>query len=118
MVVYIIGFTSYGIMLAFYAAVFPRLARNTRNMRELREIYSQGRITAKVYEQEEALEKSKISSLSMARAVPSPTTDDCDNLFLLQAARAAGYITLLSLDLSLLLPLKGNPKVNNYVVLL
>jgi hypothetical protein len=70
MAVYIIGFTSYGIMLAFYAAVFPRLARNTRTMCEYREMYDQGRITAKVYEQAEALERSKISSLSMARAIP------------------------------------------------
>ena len=86
MAVYIVGFTSYGIILAFYAAIFPRLARNTRSMRELREIYDQGRITTGIYEQAEALEMSKISNLSMARALPSPTTSDCDDLLLF-----AGY---------------------------
>ena len=67
MAIYIIGFTAYGVTLAFYSAIFPRLARNTRRMRELKEMYDKDRITAGVYEQAEALEKSKISNLSTVR---------------------------------------------------
>lgn len=67
--IFIIGFISYGLTLAFYAAIFPRLARNTRYIRELRERYKQGEITADEYEQAEALEKSKISSLSLVGAL-------------------------------------------------
>src|SRR5437879_5017961 len=67
MAIYIVGFTAYGVMLAFYSAIFPRLARNTRRMRELMEMYDQDKITAGVYEQAETLEKSKISNLSMVR---------------------------------------------------
>lgn len=69
MAIYIVGFTAYGVMLAFYSAIFPRLARNTRRMRELMEMYNQDRITAGVYEQAESLEKSRISNLSMVRDV-------------------------------------------------
>lgn len=67
MAIYIVGFTSYGVMLAFYSAIFPRLARDTRRMCELMEMYDQDKITAGVYEQAETLEKSKISNLSMVR---------------------------------------------------
>lgn len=67
--VFIISFISYGLTLAFYAAIFPRLARNTRYIRGLRERYKQGEITADEYEQAEALEKSKISSLSLVGAL-------------------------------------------------
>ena len=78
MAIYIVGFTAYGVMIAFYTAIFPRLGRNTSRMRELMEMYDQGRITAGVYEQAEALEKSKISIFSMVRELPlvlfSPAT--------------------------------------------
>ena len=67
MAIYTVGFTAYGVMLAFYSAIFPRLARNTRQMRELMEMYDQDKITVGVYEQAETLEKSKISNLSMVR---------------------------------------------------
>jgi regulator of sigma D len=64
---YTVGFVSFGLTNAFCAAIFPRLARNTRHIRELREKYEQGQIAADEYVQAEALEKSKISSLSMVR---------------------------------------------------
>src|SRR6266851_621243 len=67
--IFIIGFISYGLTLAFYAAIFPRLVRDTRCICELREGYKQGEITADEYEQAEALEKSKISSLSIVGAL-------------------------------------------------
>jgi hypothetical protein len=66
---YTIGFILYGLMVAFYVAIFPRLARNIRHIRELREIYEQGDISADEYDQAEALEKSKVTSLSMVRVL-------------------------------------------------
>jgi hypothetical protein len=66
---YTIAFVSFGMTNAFCAAIFPRLARNTRHIRELKERYEQDEITGDEYEQAEVLEKSKISSLSMVRGV-------------------------------------------------
>ena len=39
MALYMVGFITYGATLVFYAAVFPRLARNTPHARDLREKY-------------------------------------------------------------------------------
>jgi uncharacterized membrane protein len=64
MALYIIGFVSYGATLVFYAAAFPRLARNTPHARLLRERYEKGEIAPEVYEQEESLEKNRISNIS------------------------------------------------------
>jgi len=66
MALYIIGFVSYGATLVFYAAAFPRLARNTAHARDLKERYYRGEIPAEVYEQEESLEKNRISNISTA----------------------------------------------------
>ncbi|KAG2357427.1 autophagy-related protein 22-like protein [Suillus spraguei] len=79
MVIYIIGFVSYGATLVFYAAIFPRLARNTPHARH-------GEIPPEVYEQEESLEKNRISNISTVHS----------NI---------GYIITLSLNLALLLPI-------------
>ncbi|KAH9002488.1 MFS general substrate transporter [Lactarius hatsudake] len=94
---YMVGFISYGATLVFYAAIFPRLARNTQHTRNLRERYDRGEISAEVHEQEESLEKNRISNISTTHS----------NI---------GYIMTLGLNLSLLLPLQSNPKVNNYVM--
>ncbi|KAJ3923922.1 autophagy-related protein 22-like protein [Lentinula edodes] len=99
MALYMIGFISYGATLVFYAAVFPRLARNTHHSRALRASYEAGEIDHEVYETEESLEKNRISNISTAHS----------NI---------GYIATLCLNLSLLLPLTNNPKVNNYVIVL
>ncbi|KAI0941028.1 hypothetical protein AcV7_003246 [Taiwanofungus camphoratus] len=96
---YIVGFITYGTTLVFYVAVFPRLARNTPHARALREKYENGEITAEEYEQEESLEKNRISNISTMH----------NNI---------GYIVTLCLNLSLLLPLASNPKVDNYVIVL
>jgi len=68
MAIYMIGFISYGATLVLYAANFPRLARNTRHTRDLREKYDCGEISAEVYEREESLEKNRISNISTVRA--------------------------------------------------
>lgn len=99
MALFMIGFVSYGATLVFYAAVFPRLARNTPHSRALKESLDVGDISPEVYEQEESLEKNRISNISTAHS----------NI---------GYIATLALNLSLLLPLKDKPLVNNYTIVL
>ena len=64
MALYMIGFISYGATLVFYAAVFPRLARNTKHARDLRERHEKGEVSAEEYEVEESMEKNRISNIS------------------------------------------------------
>ena len=64
MALYMVGFISYGATLVFYAAVFPRLARNTAHARSLKEKYEKGEISWEEYELEESLEKNRISNIS------------------------------------------------------
>jgi uncharacterized membrane protein len=66
---YMIAFVSFGVTNAFYIAIFPRLARNTRHIRGLKERYEQGEITADGYKQAQALEKSRISCFSYVRSI-------------------------------------------------
>lgn len=69
MALYIIGYISYGATLVFYAAVFPRLARNTSHSRELRRKLENGEISAAEYEVEESMEKNRISNISTVQTV-------------------------------------------------
>ena len=64
MALYMIGFISYGATLVFYAAAFPRLARNTSHARRLRAKYEAGEIEREEYEVEESMEKNRISNIS------------------------------------------------------
>ena len=78
--IFIIGSISQTLTSAFHTAFSPRLARNEPLIRELRERYEQGEITADVYEQAEALERSKISSLNRVSALLvrcSPVMTSC-----------------------------------------
>ncbi|KIJ31446.1 hypothetical protein M422DRAFT_53372 [Sphaerobolus stellatus SS14] len=95
MALFKIGFVSYGATLVFYTAAFPRLARNTPRARKL----DQGELTIEEYEIEESLEKNGIGSISNAH----------DSI---------GYLLTLTLNLSLLIPLQNNPKVDNYKIAL
>ena len=114
--VYVVGFVAYNATLAFYAAIFPRLALNTQRLRELREKSDRGKISTNEYEQSESLEKSKISSASIVSTFACwPSV--CGYM-LWQAASSCGTCILLLLDLAILIPLQGNAKVNNYVILL
>ncbi|KAF9534657.1 MFS general substrate transporter [Crepidotus variabilis] len=99
MALFMIGFITYGATLVFYAALFPRLARNTLHARTLRDRYEAGDIPKEEYELEESMEKNRISNISTAHS----------NI---------GYIVVLCLNLTILLPLKDNPMVNNYVMVL
>ena len=66
MALYIVGFSTYGSTLAFLAAIFPRLARNTSHARSLRAQYEAGEIQRAEYELEESMEKNRISNISTA----------------------------------------------------
>ncbi|EPS98776.1 hypothetical protein FOMPIDRAFT_1125798 [Fomitopsis schrenkii] len=99
MAIYIISFVSYGATLVFYAAAFPRLARNTPHARELREKLENNEISPEEYEREESLEKNRISNISTWHS----------NI---------GYIFTLCLNLSILLPLANNALVDNYTMVL
>jgi Atg22-like efflux protein len=68
MALYMTGFISYGATLALYAANFPRLARNTQHLYDLRERYDHGEMSVEVYEREESLEKNRISNISTVSA--------------------------------------------------
>ncbi|KAJ7639302.1 autophagy-related protein 22-like protein [Roridomyces roridus] len=96
---YMIGFISYGATLVFYAALFPRLARNTARSKEIRAQYDAGEISKEEYEREESMQKNLISNISTAHS----------NI---------GYIATLCLNLSILLPLASNAKVDNYTLVL
>jgi hypothetical protein len=120
MALYMIGFISYGATLVLYAANFPRLARNTRHTRDLREKYDYGEISAEVYEREESLEKNRISNISTVGASFAPQRFFFlmgDNM-IWQTHSNIGYGVTYVLNLSLLLSLKDNPRVNNYVLVL
>ncbi|CCL98264.1 uncharacterized protein FIBRA_00258 [Fibroporia radiculosa] len=99
MALYMIGFVTYGATLVFYAAIFPRLARNTPHARGLREKYECGEVSVEEYELEESLEKNRISNISTMHS-------------------NVGYIFTLCLNLSILLPLANNSLVDNYTIVL
>jgi hypothetical protein len=67
MALYMISATSRGIVIAFFAAIFPQLARNTPHSRELRVRHERGELSPEAYEKEKSIERSKISSLGMVR---------------------------------------------------
>lgn len=67
MALYMVGFISYGATLVFYAAAFPRLARNTPRARALLVKYEAGDVSREEYEKEESLEKNRISNISTVR---------------------------------------------------
>ena len=116
MALYMTGFISYGATLALYAANFPRLARNTQHLRDLRERYDHGEVSVEVYECEESLEKNRISNISTVSAsfnLP-PNGDDV----FWQTHSNIGYVVTYVLNLSLLVSLKNNPRVDNYVLVL
>lgn len=116
MALYMIGFISYGSTLVYYAAIFPRLARNTAHSRQLHDKYEAGEISREKYELEESLEKNRISNISTV--CRGSTTIVVFVLLCNQAHSNIGYIVTLCLNLSLLLPLQSNPLVDNYTLVL
>jgi hypothetical protein len=77
MALYMISFTSRGIVIAFFGALFPQIARNTPHSRELRMRHERGELSDEDYEKDKGVERSKISSAGMVRSLtscPSSTT--------------------------------------------
>lgn len=66
MALYIIGFMTFGVSLVFLAAAFPRLAHNSSHSRKVRESYANGEISAEECEREQAMEKNRLSNISVA----------------------------------------------------
>jgi Vacuole effluxer Atg22 like len=114
--IYTVGSIAWGVAVAFYAAVFPNLARNRGRIRELKERRDQGKITTNEYIQAEALEKSRISSFSIVRALTSRSLRVMTGF--LQGHGAIGYVIILLFELPMLFTLQGNSKVNNYVIMM
>ena len=115
MALYTVSFISYGATLVFYAAAFPRLARNTAHAHALRDKYDAGEINTEEYEVEESMEKNRISNISTVSII-------CElglhGSAVLQTHSNVGFIFVLCLNLSILLPLASDPKVNNYTLML
>ncbi|CAG7923257.1 unnamed protein product [Penicillium olsonii] len=100
MAMYVVAYIAYGATLVFYAAVFPRLARYTPHVRKAREEdLRDGTIDQEEYDAIESLERNHISNISTAHS----------NI---------GYLLTLVLNLSVLLPLKGNNFSNNLALCL
>ncbi|KAL4926261.1 uncharacterized protein BDV17DRAFT_269951 [Aspergillus undulatus] len=95
---YIVTYVAYGATLVFYAAVFPKLARFMPHVRKAREEdLGEGRIDQKEYDAVESLERNHISNISTAHS----------NI---------GYLAVLLLNLSVLLPMQGNNYANNLAI--
>lgn len=117
MALYMISFITYGTTLAFYFAVFPRLARNTPHARQLRNKYEGGEISAEEYEIEQSLEKNRICNTTTVSSwlMFFPR---CHLVYTPKTLSYLGYTLTLCLNLTLLLPLKEDPMVENYVLVL
>ena len=68
MTLFIIGYVTYGATLVFYAAAFPRLARNTSRTRELEARYRRGEINKEELDLGVSLEKNRISNISTVKS--------------------------------------------------
>ncbi|WAQ90104.1 hypothetical protein PtA15_12A89 [Puccinia triticina] len=99
MVLYILGFVTYGATLVFYAAQFPIIASNTPKSRHLTDDLHTNKITEASFELEQSLERSRISNISTVHS----------NI---------GYLFVSVINLSVLLPLANNSRVNNYTIVL
>jgi len=99
MVLYIIGFVTYGATLVFYSAQFPIIATNTPHSRILTQYLQNLKITEVTFELEQSLERSRISNISTVHS-------------------NVGYLFISLINLSVLLPLAKNPMVNNYTIFL
>ncbi|KAL3453666.1 hypothetical protein BJX65DRAFT_264640 [Aspergillus insuetus] len=98
MAMYIVSYVTYGATLVFYAAVFPKLARFREHVKKAREEdLKEGRISRGVYDGVESLERNHISNISTAHS----------NI---------GYLAVLLLNLSVLLPMQGNNYANNLAI--
>ncbi|KAF2226166.1 autophagy-related protein 22-like protein [Elsinoe ampelina] len=100
MLLYTTSYITYGATLVFYAAIFPRLARYTPSVRHARStLLPASQITLHDYNTLESLSRSHISNISTAHS----------NI---------GYLLVLLLNLTILIPLSSHPYANNLALLL
>ena len=64
MALFIIGLFTYGLTPIFYAAFFPRLARNSARTRQLEDMYRKREISKDELDLGVSLEKNRISNIS------------------------------------------------------
>ncbi|RAH45036.1 uncharacterized protein BO95DRAFT_443491 [Aspergillus brunneoviolaceus CBS 621.78] len=96
---YVISYVAYGATLVFYAAVFPRLARHMPHVQRARQDLKEEKISQREYDAIESLERNHISNVSTAHS----------NI---------GYLAVLVLNLSVLLPLQNHSFSNNLALCL
>ncbi|RAH72399.1 uncharacterized protein BO66DRAFT_418938 [Aspergillus aculeatinus CBS 121060] len=96
---YVISYVAYGATLVFYAAVFPRLARHMPHVQRARQDLQEEKISQREYDAIESLERNHISNVSTAHS----------NI---------GYLAVLVLNLSVLLPLQNHSFSNNLALCL
>ncbi|PYH77254.1 autophagy-related protein Atg22B2 [Aspergillus uvarum CBS 121591] len=96
---YVISYVAYGATLVFYAAVFPRLARHMPHVQSARRDLKEEKISKREYDAIESLERNHISNVSTAHS----------NI---------GYLAVLVLNLSVLLPLQKYSFSNNLALCL
>jgi hypothetical protein len=94
-----VGFVSYGTTLVFYAAAFPRLARNTPHSRSLRAEYEYGHICVEEHV-EESLDMNRICNVSTVGSGTSPTRDPMF-IFVYQVHSHVDYVVTYPLNLAL-----------------
>lgn len=99
MTLYIAGFVTCAATWVFYAAAYPRLARNTARTREFEGKYRRHEISKDECDVGVSLEKNRISNISLT-------------------FYNIGYVVILCLSLSILIPLADHPSVNNYTIVL
>jgi hypothetical protein len=116
MALYMLGFITYGATLVFYSAIFPRLARNTPQCRELRELYEAGQIDTEEYELEESLKKNRVSNISTVSL--HPVFEDSTIVNEPSDAQQHRICCHSFLNLTLLLPLARHPLVDNYTIVM
>ncbi|KAF7935323.1 uncharacterized protein EAE97_008230 [Botrytis byssoidea] len=100
MALYIVSYISYGASLVFYYALFPRLARYMPHVQKARdEELKEEKINQDEYDRIESMERNHISNISTAHA-------------------SIGYVLVLVLSLSILIPMQGNSFANNLALCL
>src|SRR6202000_2307276 len=86
--------------------------------RQLLNEYRRGKISVEEYEIEESLEKNRICNTTTVSSWLAFFFFSFPLVHLPQTISYLGYTITLCLTLALLLPLKDNPMVNNYVLVL
>lgn len=113
---YVAGFISFHSIFVLFLAVFPRLARNTPKSKTARRSHQVGESSLEEYEQVVSLEYNRISLTSTVSACLLCIFYDPSYRF--QAYGYVGYLIALCLNLSLLLPLRNQPRLDIYVIVM